>query len=276
MDFIELKVTVSPEWADILIAELAEIGYESFAEFDEGILAYVQKLQFSEESWLEIVEKYGELTEISYTFAEMERKNWNEEWEKNYSPIVIDNQAIVRASFHQIQESYPYEIVINPQMSFGTGHHETTTLILESQLRLNHDGLNVLDAGSGTGILAIMACKRGAAQVDAYDIDEWAVANAIENCALNQCTQVRVQQGTIASVALEDVYHIVLANINRNILLDEMPLYANKLTSGGTLLLSGFYEQDIPELEKRAVPLGLVLKGQTTKHQWASLWLEKA
>jgi ribosomal protein L11 methyltransferase len=276
LDFIELKVTVSPEWADIIIAELAEIGYESFAEFDEGILAYVQKLQFSEESWLEIVKKYGELTEISYTFAEMERKNWNEEWEKNYSPIVIDNQAIVRASFHQIQERYPYEIVINPQMSFGTGHHETTTLILESQLRLNHDGLNVLDAGSGTGILAIMACKRGATRVDAYDIDEWAVANAIENCVLNQCNQVRVQQGTIATVVLEDVYHIVLANINRNILLDEMPLYANKLTSGGTLLLSGFYEQDIPELEKRAVPLGLVLKERTTKHQWASLWLEKA
>jgi ribosomal protein L11 methyltransferase len=275
LDFIELKVFVSPDWGDIIIAELAEIGYESFVEFDEGILAYVQKLEFSEESWLSIVEKYQELTELSYEFADMERKNWNEEWEKNYSPIVIDGQAIVRASFHQIQESYPYEIVINPQMSFGTGHHETTTLILESQLHLDHTGLKVLDAGSGTGILAIMACKRGATQVDAYDIDEWAVTNAIENCQLNHCEQVRVQQGTIATVALDDVYDIVLANINRNILLDEMPLYASKLPIGGVLLLSGFYEQDIPELEKRAAQFQLVSKQQTTKHQWASLWLEK-
>ncbi len=275
MDFIELKVFVSPDWADIFIAELGEIGYESFTEFDEGILAYVQKKEFSEESWLSIVEKYRDFTDVSYEFTELERKNWNEEWEKNYEPIIIDGKAIVRASFHQIPESFPYEIVINPQMSFGTGHHETTTLMLENQLQLNQEGLKVLDAGSGTGILAIMACKRGASLVDAFDIDEWAVTNAIENCELNACTQVRVQQGTIATVQLENVYDVVLANINRNILLDEMPLYANKLTSGGTLLLSGFYEQDIPELEKRASELKLNKKKHTTRHQWASLWLEK-
>lgn len=275
MDFIELKVFVSPEWAEIIIAELAEIGYESFVEFDEGIIAYVQKLQFSEELWQSVVEKYTDFVTIDYTIAEMQRKNWNEEWEKNYQPIVIDDQCIVKASFHQIEEKYSYEITINPQMSFGTGHHETTTLILQSQLQLEHEGLKVMDAGSGTGILAIMAQKRGAMLIDAFDIDEWAVTNAVENCQMNQSDKVRVQQGTIATVQLEDVYDIILANINRNILLDEMPLYASKLVSGGTLLLSGFYEQDISELEKRASEFGLVKKQQTSKHQWASLWFEK-
>ncbi len=275
MDFIELKVIISPEWAEIVVAELAEIGYESFAEFDEGILGYVQKWQFSEQSWLAIVKKYRESANIRYEFAEMERKNWNEEWEKNYSPIVVDGKVIVRASFHRIQEKYPYEIVINPQMSFGTGHHETTTLMLENQLRLDHKGLKVLDAGCGTGILAIMACKRGAARVDAYDIDPWAVTNATENCQLNQCSQIQVQQGTIATLTLADTYDTVLANINRNILLDEIPLYTHKLASGGTLLLSGFYEQDIPELEKRAAQFQCIKKQQATKHQWASVWFEK-
>ncbi|MDJ1502235.1 50S ribosomal protein L11 methyltransferase [Xanthocytophaga agilis] len=275
MDFIELKVFVSPEWAEIIIAELAEIGYESFVEFDEGIIAYVQKLQFNEELWQSVVEKYTDFVTIDYTIAEMQRKNWNEEWEKNYQPIVIDDQCIVKASFHQIEEKYPYEITINPQMSFGTGHHETTTLILQSQLQLEHEGLKVMDAGSGTGILAIMAQKRGAVLIDAFDIDEWAVTNAVENCQLNQSDKVRVQQGTISTVQLEDVYDIILANINRNILLDEMPLYASKLTTNGTLLLSGFYEQDIPELEKRASEFQLIKKQQTSKHQWASLWFEK-
>lgn len=275
MDFIELKVTVSPEWSEIVVAELAQIGYESFVEFDEGVLAYVQKSQFSEELCQTTLEKYSSFTPVSYHFEQMQRKNWNEEWEKNYPPIVIDKQCLVRASFHPPDEQYPYEIVINPQMSFGTGHHETTTLILESQLRIDHTGLKVLDAGCGTGILAIMACKRGAAQIDAYDIDEWAVTNAIENCEMNHCNHIRIQQGTIATVMLDNVYDLMLANINRNILLDEMPLYASKLTSGGQLILSGFYELDIPELEKRAAEFQLGKKQQTARLQWASLWLEK-
>nr|MCU0354657.1 50S ribosomal protein L11 methyltransferase [Cytophagales bacterium] len=254
LDFIELKITVSPDWADVFVAEL-------------------QKAQFSEDLWLEIVEKYRDAADVKYETAVMPRRNWNEEWEKNYQPIVIGGQCVVRASFHQIAERYPYEIVVNPQMSFGTGHHETTTLMLENQLRLDHQGKRVLDAGCGTGILAIMACKRGGSRLDAYDTDEWAVTNATENCRLNGCEQVQVQQGTIATVGLADEYDIVLANINRNVLLDEIPAYAAKLPPGGTLLLSGFYEQDVPELTQKAATCGLNVKQTANRNRWASLWL---
>ncbi len=275
MDFIELKIVLPPQWVEICIAELAEIGYESFAEFDEGVTAYVQKSAFDAELWQEIVERYKNSVDIQYEISEVKRKNWNEEWEKNYSPIFIEDECIVRATFHEHRPEYQYEIVINPQMSFGTGHHETTSLMLQNQLQVAQEGLRVMDAGSGTGILAIMASKRGASHVDAFDIDEWAVTNATENVALNGCTNIRVQQGTIATVSLAEAYEVILANINRNILLEEMPIYVQKLTPEGMLLLSGFYEQDIPELEQRAVGLGLVKRQQTSKQQWACLLFQK-
>ena len=183
---------------------------------------------------------------------------------------------MVRTTFHRIEDFYPYEIIINPQMSFGTGHHETTTLMLENQLLMNHQDLRVMDAGCGTGILAIMAGKRGAAHVDAFDTDEWAVTNAEANAALNQCANISVQRGTIATVGLADTYDTSLANINRNILLAEMPLYASKLAPGGTLLLSGFYETDMAELEKSAQAQGLQKRHQSTKNQWACLLFGKA
>lgn len=275
MDFIELKIILPPDWTEIYIAELAEIGYESFAEFDEGITAYVQKSDFHADLWQEIVERYQDSVQIAYEISEVKRQNWNEEWEKNYSPIFIDTQCVVRASFHTIAEKYPYEIIINPQMSFGTGHHETTSLMLASQLQLDQAGKRVMDAGSGTGILAIMASKRGAVQVDAFDIDEWSVTNATENVALNHCTNISVQQGTIETVSLADTYEVILANINRNILLAEMPTYVQKLTTRGKLLLSGFYEQDIPELEQRGLELGLEKIRHTTRQQWACLLFQK-
>jgi ribosomal protein L11 methyltransferase len=276
LNFIELKLTLPPDWTDIFIAELAEIGYESFVEFDEGVLAYVPKSAFSDESWQAIVEKYRDAVSVAYQFVEIEQRNWNAEWEKNYEPIFIGDQCVVRTTFHQIGKSYPYEIIINPQMSFGTGHHETTTLMLENQLVTNHQGQRVMDAGCGTGILAIMASKRGAAQVDAFDIDEWAVTNTEANLALNGCANISIQRGTVATAGLADCYDTILANINRNILLAEMPLYASKLAVGGRLLLSGFYERDMAELEKAAQMQGLNKLRQSTKNEWACLLFGKA
>ena len=182
---------------------------------------------------------------------------------------------MVRASFHQLTEQYLYEIVINPKLSFGTGHHETTALMLEMQLEVHHVGKRVLDAGCGTAILAIMACKRGASHVDAYDIDTWAVENAQENVQLNGCPLISIQQGTIEEVQLEGPYDIILANINRNVLLREIPLYAEQLATGGKLLLSGFYEQDTAELDKVAVESNLSQTARHIKQHWAALGFQK-
>lgn len=275
LNFIELKLTLPPDWTDIFIAELAEIGYESFVEFDEGVMAYVPKSAFDQESWLAIISKYHNAVTVTYQTAEIEQRNWNAEWEKSYEPIFIGDQCVVRTTFHQIEKSYPYEIIINPQMSFGTGHHETTTLMLENQLVTDHHNQRVMDAGCGTGILAIMASKRGAAQVDAFDIDEWAVANTEANIAINDCANISIQRGTVATAGLADYYDTILANINRNILLAEMPLYAGKLAAGGQLLLSGFYEADMAELEKSAQAQGLAKQRQSTKNQWACLLFSK-
>jgi ribosomal protein L11 methyltransferase len=275
LDFIELKVTVSPDFSDILIAELAEIGFESFVDTDEGLNAYIQSHDFALDQVEEIRQKYSGLAQIVYTFSTIERKNWNEEWEKSYQPIIIGNQCLVRASFHQSQGQYPYEIIINPKMSFGTGHHETTSLMLENQLAISHTDAIVLDVGCGTGILAIMACKRGASKVDAFDTDEWAVENSRENFELNNCTHATVQKGTIKEVNLAPVYTIVLANINRNVLLNEIPAYALLLPQGGFLLLSGFYEKDIADIEQLALASGLTKEGQRVKQPWASLIFKK-
>jgi ribosomal protein L11 methyltransferase len=275
LDFIELKITVPPDFSDILIAEMAEIGFESFVDTDYGVDGYIQAPLFDEQLVTAIVEKYSNLTTIAYTFSTIERKNWNEEWEKSYEPIIIGSQCLVRASFHEGLGTYPYEIIINPKMSFGTGHHETTALMLENQLTIAHTGKRVLDVGCGTGILAIMACKRGAASIDAFDIDEWAVENSRENFELNFCNKATIQQGTIREVKLAPSYDIVLANINRNVLLDEIPVYATLLAKGGVLLLSGFYEKDIADIESQAIMQGFSKLEQRIKQPWASLIFEK-
>ncbi len=275
MDYIELKVAVLPDFADMIVAELAEAGFDSFVETPDGVDAYAPADVFDEAQVQEIVRKYAALTPVTYTFSTLPRRNWNEEWEKNYQPIYIGNQCVVRASFHQLAETFPYEIVINPKMSFGTGHHETTALMLEMQLGVDHAGKRVLDAGCGTGILAIMACKRGAAHVDAYDIDAWAVENARENCGLNGCPDIVIGQGTIEEVGLQGPYGVILANINRNVLLREIPQYAGRLSPGGMLLLSGFYEQDVAELNKVAAESSLRQTAGHIKQNWAALCFQK-
>lgn len=274
MDYLEFKITCVEEFREILIAELAEIGFDSFLETETGIDAYAPESEFDREAFDQLIESYKDAAEITLTEGKMPKVNWNEEWEKNYDPIAVDELVYVRASFHESQPGFQHEIVINPKMSFGTGHHATTFQMLRHQGELDHQGKRVLDVGSGTGILAIMAHLLGASEVEAFDIDDWCVDNGNENFDLNGLG-TRMGLGTIREVNPKGPFEIVLANINKNVLLDEMEIYAGLLQPQGYLLLSGFYTQDIEDLEIAAKPLGLNLLKSSQKDNWAALILQK-
>jgi ribosomal protein L11 methyltransferase len=276
MDFIEVKITCLPEWTDVLIAILGDQGFDSFMESEEGFSAYIEKDRFEEKSVVSLLATFAESTALHYTIQQVARENWNEEWEKHYDPIRVEDKILVRANFHAPDAAVPYEIVITPKMSFGTGHHATTWQMLKWQLDIDHLGKRVLDAGSGTGILAIMAAKRGAKEVVAYDIDDWCLENGQENVAMNGVeAQISVKQGTIFTAGIEGNFDIILANINKNVLLEEMSAYNQHLAPGGVLLLSGFYVEDIPDLLAEASPIGLSLSHQSERDRWASLVLKK-
>ncbi len=274
MDYLEFKITCLEEFREILIAELAEIGFDSFLETETGIDAYAPESDFDREAFDQLIESYRDSAGIMLTEGKMPKVNWNEEWEKNYDPIEVDDLVYVRASFHESQPGFQHEIVINPKMSFGTGHHATTFQMLRHQGQLDHQGKRVLDVGSGTGILAIMAHLLGASQVEAFDIDDWCVDNGNENFDLNGLS-TRMGLGTIRQVNPKGPFDIVLANINKNVLLDEMEIYSELLVSEGYLLLSGFYTQDIEDLVQAAQPLGLTLIQSSEKDNWAALILQK-
>lgn len=276
MEYLEFKITCTEEYKDILIAELAEVGFDSFLETDQGIEAYIAEDIFEREAYEEVISKYQTGAGISVEEGRMAKVNWNEEWEKHYDPIEVGDEVYVRASFHAPKQGVAHEIVINPKMSFGTGHHATTYLMLTHQLNLDHSDKRVIDIGSGTGILAIMAYKLGAREIEALDIDEWCVENGEENFALNGLPGVKMGLGTIREVAPDGTFDIVLANINKNVLLDEMEVYAGLVKPQGHLLLSGFYEHDISDIVEKARSYGLELKDQKTRSDWAALVLEKA
>lgn len=276
MDYLEIKLTASAEFSELLMAEMAEIGCESFTEHDEGLNAYIPKDDFSEEAFLAILDKYKVLTAIAYSIETLEKKNWNEEWEKSYDPIVVGNAIRIRASFHEPDPSFTYDLLINPKMSFGTGHHETTWLVMNEQLNLPHQGISLMDVGCGTGILAILGAKLGAKSVTAFDIDEWATENTRENFSLNDVNeQVDIFQGTITEVEPERMFQGILANINRNILLEQIQAYVGHLAPGGWLVVSGFYETDRSDIEKCAGENGLVTIRHNTRNQWATVVFEK-
>jgi ribosomal protein L11 methyltransferase len=275
MDFIEIKIACNPDFTDILMAELAEAGFDSFMENEQGFDAYAEEGNFDTLTFEEILERYKDISGLSYSQNTIARQNWNEDWEKNYDPIFIGDQCLIRASFHQIEQKFPYEIIINPKMSFGTGHHETTSQMVALQLEVDHKDKKVLDVGCGTGILAIMASLLGASQVEACDIDEWSVENAGENLELNAISNVKVSMGTLTQVDHSPGFDIILANINRNVLLDEVPYYASLLNNGGYLFLSGFYTQDVADIETLANQHGLIKQKETEKKNWVAMVLQK-
>ncbi len=275
MNYIELQLRLSPDYTDILTAELGELGYESFVETDEGLNAYIVEPDFDEKALQQLIAKYADQTAIAYEVSSLEKRNWNAEWEREYEPIEVAGQVRVRASFHPMDARFRYDIVINPKMSFGTGHHETTAMMLEQQLSLDFTEKTVLDVGSGTGILAVLAAKMGARAVIAFDIEEWAVENARENAELNNCPQITVFQGTIDDVPVDTHYEVILANINRNVLLAEIPAYVALMTASSVLIVSGFYEFDAPDIQQKAEEAGLTLTKRMTNNQWTSLAFER-
>ncbi|MFN3803005.1 50S ribosomal protein L11 methyltransferase [Belliella pelovolcani] len=275
MQYLEFKISCKEDFREVLIAELAEVGFDSFLETDQGLDAYIEEGLFDREAYQEVLEKYQEVAHVLVEEGVMAKVNWNEEWEKHYDPIQVGEQVYVRASFHAPKPEIAHEILINPKMSFGTGHHATTFLMLSHQLDLDHQSKRVIDIGSGTGILAIMAHKLGARQVEAFDIDDWCVENGNENFDLNGMSTVRMGLGTVREVAPQGIFDIVLANINKNVLLDEMEVYASLLDRGGFLLLSGFYTHDITDIEQKAAKEGLRLLKQKDKDNWAALIFEK-
>lgn len=270
MNYIEIYFSTASEISEILLAELGNLPYDTFEEVADGLKAYIPEELFDEAPVREIVTHYEALGPISYQTSVIPKENWNEEWEKNFHPITIADQILVRADFHEANPSMPYEIIIVPKMSFGTGHHDTTSQMLQFQLELDHEGKTVLDAGTGTGILAIMADKKKAGKILANDIDDWCIDNSKENFSLNNSQKVDLRLGTI-EVFENEKADILIANINKNVLLQEIPSYANIVVENGTLLLSGFYEHDIPDLEKQLNSNGFQKVSHTVQNKWAAL-----
>ncbi|MFL0078001.1 50S ribosomal protein L11 methyltransferase [Tenacibaculum maritimum] len=269
--YIEYNFIVSPKEpaTEILIAELGAAGFESFVENETGVVAYIQKDFWNKEILNDIfILNAGEFS-IKYTQQEIAQTNWNAEWEKNFPPIQVDAKVSIRAPFHE-NPNLPYDIVIEPKMSFGTGHHETTHMMVQHLLEMDVAGMKTLDMGCGTGILAIFAEMRGANPIDAIDIDNWCYENSLENIKRNNSKHIAVFEGDSALLNNKK-YDLIIANINRNILLKDMEIYTNCIHKEGVLLLSGFYKEDIPVINEEVIKYGLKLDKTLERNNWVAL-----
>lgn len=273
-NYLEFNFKIKPlqPWNDILMAELIEIGFDSFTEEYDGILGYVQTDLFDETALKNLPLLNNPEIEITYSSAEMPNINWNEEWEKNFSPINIEDKVSIRAEFHD-KTDLRFEIIIQPKMSFGTGHHATTYLMIQQMLDMDFTGKKVLDMGCGTSVLAIFAKMRGAAETLAIDIDEWSVENSGENAARNN-VDFKIELGTADNLGKEK-FDIVLANINRNILISDIPVYVKNLNENGQLLLSGLCFFDVDDIMEVCDAENLKLTKKIQREEWVTLLLEK-
>ena len=273
MEYIKTTCKVNPDTEinrEILIAELGNTGYESFAETEDSIEAYILKKNFNKDALVNLI-NYG-FTEfrVALDSEDMPDLNWNEEWEKNYfQPLLLEERCLIRAPFHTTYPNAEYEIVIEPGMAFGTGNHETTSLMIGEILYEELDGKTVLDMGCGTGILTILASKRGAKNITSIDIDDWSIRSTKENASLNDISNIEIIHGG-AEVIPDRKYDFIYANIQRNILLNDLPQYANALNTGGELVLSGFYLEDIRILEEKATKSELRLIRYKVNNEWVA------
>lgn len=279
-DYIETRIDLTPcseMDTDLLADALCELGYESFVPDENGLTAYIKNELADERVVAEAIEEYaGDRIAASITHTFVEGQDWNSEWEKNYfQPIVVGDECVIHSSFHTDFPQCRYDIVIDPKMAFGTGHHATTSLIISQLLGENLDGKAVIDMGTGTGILAILAAMRGAKPVTAVEIDPVAYANAVENVALNGHPEIAVILGDAAALKSIAPAQLFIANINRNVILGDLNAYSAALQPGGTMLLSGFYEEDAEMITQAAGAYGLQPAGMTTKDRWTCLRLRK-
>ncbi len=270
-NYIEYTFTVSPlqPATDILIAQLGEVGFESFVETEVGALAYIKKEDWSDDILSTIQILTNPKFSIDYEVVEIEQENWNATWEQNFNPIQVGDACVVRAPFHE-KPDVTYDIVIEPKMSFGTGHHETTYMMMQHILNHDFSGKSVLDMGSGTGVLAILAAMKGAAPVEAIDIDNWCYLNAMENVERNHHPEIKVYEGD-ATLLEGKKYDIIIANINRNILLEDIPTYAKCLNKNGVLFLSGFYKEDMSTISDRCGQFNLEYETNLENNNWVAV-----
>lgn len=274
MEYIAYHFTVTPPQpgSEILMALIADFGFESFDNTENGFTAFIK------EEDVHAVDLSGlEFEDFTYSYIteKIKQTNWNEEWEKNFSPVVVENLLCIRAPFHEKDNSVEHEIIIMPKMSFGTGHHQTTQLMCAAMFETDFANRRVLDMGCGTGVLAILAEKLGASQLIGIDIDQWSVENSIENCENNGCKNISIKKGDVDLLSSETPFDIILANINKNILKSHMQAYSQKLNKNGFLFLSGFFKTDIEELVKVAGENALSLEKQYSRDEWAMLLLQK-
>ncbi|GGD56200.1 50S ribosomal protein L11 methyltransferase [Muriicola marianensis] len=263
------KVNPADPGRDILLAELSALPFESFEETENGLKAYVRKTDWREELLKEVHLLENPAFEVSYRWQEIPPENWNERWETHFEPIEIDERCRVRAPFH-IQKDVQFDILIEPKMSFGTGHHATTHMMLEFLLDMDLAGKTVLDMGCGTAVLAILASMKGASEIDAVDIDPWSYENALENAEKNGQERIRVYQGDSSAIP-QKKYDLILANINRNVLIDDIPVYVDHLEAGGCLLLSGFYDNDLKSITAHCNAHGLKLDNKKERNSWVAV-----
>lgn len=270
-NYLEFVFEIEPlqPASEILIAELGYLGFESFVENETGVTAYIPVEEFEDDLLTNVHILQSDEFEITYTSSEIEKVNWNEEWEKNFTPIMVDDLCSVRAPFHA-QPDVEYDIVIEPKMSFGTGHHATTHMMIQHILKNDFEGKSVLDMGCGTGVLAILAAMKGAKSIDAIDIDNWCYQNTLENIERNNCEHINVEEGG-AELLEGKTYDTIIANINRNILLEDIPVYEKSLNPNGTLFLSGFYSEDIPLIVEKCNENGLTYSEHIDRSNWVAL-----
>ena len=268
--YIAYDFNVSPKEpaTEMLIAQLGYVGFESFVEQDHGVTAYIQKQEWNSKILEDVFLLHSNEFNITFEHNEIAQTNWNEEWEKNFNPIQVDDLVSIRAPFHT-NPSLQFDIVIEPKMSFGTGHHETTHMMVQHLLELDLDTKKVLDMGCGTGILAIFAEMKGAKPIDAIDIDSWCYENSLENIQRNNCNHITVYEGDAS--LLKEKYDVIIANINRNILLSDMKTYTDCLNENGVLLLSGFYKEDIVIIEDEVTKHGVTFETMIQRNNWVAL-----
>lgn len=273
MNYIELNIAIEPKepWTEILIAQLAEINFESFTENEGQLQAYIQEQQLIHEEFETAIAFLKENSvSVVYSSKKIEEENWNATWEADFQPVLIEDKLIIRAPFHEKQDGFKEEVIIQPQMSFGTGHHQTTWLLANILSEKDFSNLNVLDSGTGTGVLAILALKKGAAKVIGTDIEQGAVENAIENIVRNNLKGGDIRLGDIDCVT-EKNFDVIIANINKNVLKAHLPHYSKRVKAQGEVYLSGFFTTDIEELVVAAKEVGFTLDSSYSKDEWAVL-----
>lgn len=270
--YIELAITVSPlePFRDLFIAQLGAVGFESFSETEEGFTAYILKEDYIASAAMEQMQWDG--VTVSVKEQEIEQVNWNAEWERNFNPIEVDGRVYIRAPFHAERAGFEYAMLIEPKMSFGTGHHQTTHMMIQWLLETPSNHADVLDMGCGTGILGILAGMRGAKSVHGIDVDTWCIENTLENAQRNGVAMTADLGG---SEVLSGTYDLILANINLNVLLADIAHYEKALRKGGSIFFSGFYEDNVPTLRAAAEALGLTFEGVKAREQWRSIKMVK-